>query len=712
MKKIGGAQDLDDLYARAEEADKSDFAKMRTGLQLVGGLHYNQKGSRSFDRIRTTTQLEESVRIRLTKNHIGRIARRYSNIIMTAVPGVAVGPKNEREIQDIKAADLCQAIWEDGKNANEWESLLMQWSDDFPGIGEVVTNVYFDEFAGPLVGHEQAVDEMGQPVHDEMGQPVKDEGKPVYQGQIKFEEVFGFNLLCDPQAQSIKDSPWHCIRKTVTVDDLQGRFPKFKDKIQPTGERPFLVFDVSGGYRKAGENEILVKYWYIKPCPLYPSGYFYVAITGIILDEGELPGGVYPIVVERFESIQTKRRGISLVEPLRPYNAEINRSASKIAEHQITLGDDKLIMTSGAKMSAGGQVPGIRGVSVAGNTPIVLPGRSGSQYVDYMLSQIKEMYEIAEISEEELQANLEPHTLLYRSATQKRKFSRYITKFEQFLKGICKTYLAMAKVYFDENMFVSAVGRNEAVNIKEFKNSQDISVQIVVQEQSDDVESKLGKQLTFQHILQYVGPQLQQDAIGKIIGMMPYSDSKEAFSDLTIDNESATNDILALDRGEDPVLGQFDNHEYLIKRATARMRQSDYKMLPPEIQQNYGMYVQAHDMKLKEQQDAIQRANSGFIPDGGALIGADYFIQDSQNPERTRRARFPYDAIDWLAKKLEEQGSFRRMAETLPPEAVAMTAGASPHMVSVGQDGAPAGDTPQGQPGGGAEIVQPQAGAA
>lgn len=713
MKKINGAADLDTLYQQSEEADKGDFAKMRTGLQLIAGQHYNQKSAKAFERIRTSSQLEDSVKIRLTKNHIGRIARRYSNIIVTSAPGVSVGPKHKKELQDTKAADLNEAIWVDGKEKNDWKSTVMQWSDDFCGIGEVASKLYFDPYAGPIVGYEQAVHpETGEPqVDPQTGQPMPDQSKPQYEGQIKFEELFGFNLLADPLSMSIKTSSYYCVRKAVTVEALKAQFPDKASKINSTGEKPFMVFDISQGYRKATEEELLLKEWYIRPCPEYPKGYYYIAVTGTILDEDELPDGIFPIVVERFESVQTKRRGVSMVEPLRPYNAEINRAASKIAEHQITLGDDKVIMQAGSKMSAGGQVPGVRGVTVSGPGSTIIPGRSGSQYAEYAMSTIKEMYDYAEIDDDEIQANMEPHTLLYRSATQKRKFSRYITRFEQFMKQVCKTYLRMAKYYFTPEMFVCSVGRNEAVNISEFKNSIDQSLEIVVEEQSDDVESKLGRQLTFQHALQYIGPQLPPDAIGQILRMMPYSDADEAFSDLTVDDENATNDILALDRGQDPIMGQYDNHEYLIKRVTTRMRQSDFKLLSPQIQQNYEMYVESHNNVLTQQKDAMIRSNSGFIPDGGALIGADYFIEDSTNPGRTRRARFPYDAIDWLAKKLEEQGTFRRMAETLPHEVQAQQQGqgnmpmaqASQHQMASGGDQG----VPQSQPGGGAEISPP-----
>jgi hypothetical protein len=106
---------------------------------------------------------------------------------------------------------------------------------------------------------------------------------------------------------------------------------------------------------------------------------------------------------------------------MRPYQAEINRTASKIAEHQITLGDDKLILTNGSKVTSGNSIPGIRTVNVTGKEPTVLEGRDGSQFVPYMESQINELYKVMMVDEdsEQQQGPLDPHALLFRAASQK-----------------------------------------------------------------------------------------------------------------------------------------------------------------------------------------------------------------------------------------------------------------------------------------------------
>ncbi len=664
--------ELDRMYDKGEEADKPDFAEMRSSLLLIAGEHYNKRNSKVWDRIRTTRDLSNEVKIRLTKNHIGKILRRYSNLITSAAPGTTISPKHDRETQSIKAAELNESVWMDGKERNDWRNMIVDFADDFCGIGEVWTKLYYDQFSGPVVGYEPLLDPAtGQPAIDEMGQPIVDEGRPVHQGQIKFEELYAFNVIVEASSKNVKKSPWYCIRKMVPTKDLKKTFPDSAESIQKTEDDTFTVFDVNG-YRTSEKGETLVKEWFWRPCAEYPKGHYAIQIKGKILDQGELPEGIFPVVCERFENIQTKKRGIAATKPLRPYQLEINRSASKIAEHQITLGDDKIVMVNGSKLSAGTQLPGIRGVTVTGAKPDILPGRSGAQYAEYMLQQIKEMYGVAEIDdEEEITGNLDPHTLLYRSASQKRKFSRYVKRFENFLLEVTRVYLKMAKYYLTDDAVIAAVGRNEQVNISEFKNTKDQSVEIIIEPQTEDVESKLGRQLSLNHILQYVGTNLDPTVIGMMIKQMPYANLDESFSDMTIDYEMSVNDILMLDRAQIPNIQPSDDHPYLVKRATSRMKQADFQNLHPQIKYLYQQYVDAHIQFANEQKDAEARANAGIIPTTGSLIGVDFYVTDPENPERTRRARFPYDAVNWLAKRLQDQGFVMDEIKKMGPAGIA-----------------------------------------
>jgi hypothetical protein len=511
-----------------------------------------------------------------------------------------------------------------------------------------------------------------------------DQTKPLFEGQIKLERIYGFNVLIDPNCDGVHDSPWVCVRKQASVDELKDMFPDKAESIHSSSERPFLVFDMEQGYRQSQKNkEALVKEWYFRPCPAMPSGYYYIAIDSHILDEGELPKTpdgqvVFPIVGEYADKIQTKRRGNSPLNSLRPVQSEINRAASKIAETQLTLGDDKLVVSNGSKVSSGAKLPGIRSITVTGGmAPTILPGRSGDQYMGYLQSQISELYQLAELdATETYEGQLDPHMLLYRSGSQKRKFNRYIKRFEMFLVKLCENCINLSKIYYSDERFIRAVGRLEAVNIQEFREKTATHVQVVVEAAADDIESQLGKQLVANHVLQYVGNQLDPSSIAKIVRNMPFSNLKDSFADLTMDDERATNDLLALDRGDLPKVGENDPHDYLIKRASVRMGQPDYQLLPDEIKENYEVYLQAHGDVMRQQKEAMERAKSGFIPDSGAMVKVDYWIKDPANPDKqASRAEMPVSALEWLYNKLQEQGTFSEQLGGMPAQLIQMMGG-------------------------------------
>lgn len=666
---------INQMYRDADSADKAVFAEMRSSLLLIAGDHYARMNERFFERVRTSKELTNETKVRLTKNHIGRIHKIYVNNILTYLPGTFVSPNDETSMQDRKAAELDNSVWQHAKEELSYNDWLQSWADDFVGIAEVWTKCWFDPMAGELRGYEQRVNDIGEPMFDENMQPVPDEQKPVFKGQLKFEELHGFNIFRDASCKNLNDSPWIGHQKMVNSARLKKMFPgKEKAKfISDSSDKTFLVFDnAAGGYRKSDSKECLVRETFFRVSPLYPRGYYIISTELGILDEGELPFGIFPIEGEIFDRLPTTPRGRGIVKQLRPYQVEINRCASKIAEHQMTLGDDKLIMFNGSKLSAGGQVPGVRGLTVTGTqAPTVLNGRSGSQFSEHMHSEISEMYQVAMVSEDslpEVNGQLDPYAMLFKAASQKKVFKRYITRFENFLIRVNRLYLKMGRHYLPEDALIKAVGKNEMINISEFKRQSGDLSQVKVEARSDDFETLMGKQLVMNHLLQYTGAQLSREDIGKLVKEMPYANVGETFSDLTMDYDMSQNLMLALDRGEMPAVGPSDPHEYIVKKLDARTMQPDFKMLHPFIQ---GNYVQQKRIRLKminDNKERLLRDQAGMIPTSGVLIDAGAWIPDPADPSKTKRLRLPQDSVYWLYTKLQDQGFLQAELNQMSPE--------------------------------------------
>lgn len=654
---------LNSYYMDGDSVDQDVFAEMRSSVLLVSGEHYNRRQSSFYRRIRDSRELSQEQKLRITKNHIRKICQLYANNIMSANPGVGFMPKDETSMHDQKVAELHQSVWQDAINKYYLEDKMDDWCDSYIQIGEVHVKIFWDENAGDIKGYEPQEDpETGNPFINEMGQMVPNEKKPVMQGEFVFEENYGFNTLRPPECKDIRKAEWLCFRKMTNKEELMRRFkdPAVQKYIVAQQDETFVVFDaIRGGYKKSSKQTMIREY-YFRPNLLFPNGYYYITTKEGILAEGELPGGLFPIVSRPFDKIQTTPRGRSPIKAMRPYQAEINRSASKIAEHQITLGDDKLMIQNGMKVSAGVSLPGVRTVSYTGSAPTILQGRTGEQYAKYCQDIITELYQVMMVAEDTEQQSLQidPYVLIYQAARQKKKFQRYIKGFEKFLIEIVKLYIRLAKIHLPDDAVITAVGKNEQINIAEFRQYADTSCEVNIEAQSDDIETKLGKQIVLNHTLQYVGSKLDQEAIGKIMRQMPFGDFDESFEDFTLDYDSARNDMLAMDRGERPAVNQNDSHPYMIKKLSNRTRKADFQFLSPQIQQNYQQRIQIHEQMQSANQMAIQRAEQGFIPTGGYLVSCQFYVTDPSDPTgmKTRQARVPYQALDWLLKQLETQG--------------------------------------------------------
>lgn len=662
--------DLNTIFQKAEDADRETFAEMRSNVLLCAGEHYTKKNNRFWNRLRDSRQLNVEKKLRLTKNHIQKITKIYRNNILKYSPGVKVLPQLDSELQDVKSAEIHQSVWEHGKRQTNFKKNIARWAQDFVDIGECAVKVFWDPSKGTLVGYEPMVDEEGNMFADEMGQPLPDHDRPVFSGAMVHERVLAFNLLRDPDAKTLEDSPYAIVRKMIGYNDLKDKIedPKKVEKIEKSKDETFLVFDGANGKYEQSNNQVLLREYYWRPCPEYPRGYFYVATKDVILWQGELPDGIFPVVWEGFDEVQTTPRGRAIVKVLRPYQAEINRAASQAATHQVTLGDDKLVINNSAKVTQGGQLPGVRVIktnSVGVNGGIhVLPGRAGEQFVGYIAGQIDEMYNVANVAEDNIRkadGAMDIWGQLYGSIKSKKEFSIYTDKFEGFLSEVCLTSLRLYRHHLDENAVIQYVGKREIVNIEEYKNMDDLQFQIKVEPATDDASTIMGKQLMINHTLQYVGDKLGPDEIGKLLRTSPVGNFEQTFDDMTVDYDTAKNDILQLERGQMPNLNKYENTMYKIKSITGRMKQPDFDFLAPEVQQLFQEYLSICERVEAEKVAEIQRAEAGFIPTDGYMVKADFYVTDAEG--KTKRATLPYASMEWLVKKLEEQGASQQALE-------------------------------------------------
>lgn len=670
MEKTIEINELNRLYDESESIDQEVYAEQRSNILLVSGQHYAKRHQYILNRLRENSQVTPEQKIRLTKNHVQNIMKTYENIVLSYSPAATAAPNNPRELQDQKAAELHKSVILHGRKKYDFKRIIREGCEDFFRIGEVFYKIYWDPNKGKFLGYKAKTDENGNIEVDENGQPVASD-VPVFSGDFCFERVHGFNVFRPKEAKSFSDAEWVGIRKMVDKETLKKTYPEHAKEIQDSTKHTYTVFDGVTASYKHSDKECMVKEFFFRPSMQFPKGQYFICVDSAVLEQGEIPFGVFPLVYETCEEFATSPRGRSPIVHLRPYQAEINRAGSKQAEHQITLGDDKLVMVNGSKVTQGAVLPGVRTMNVSGQPPVVIQGRSGEQYVNYVLQNIEEMYQIAkvpEIIEDKSDGQIDPYALLFKQLRQRKNFSAYIDKFESFVVRLHETYLSLARFYLPDDELIPMVGRNEVVNLEEFRNASPLGYQITVEQISEDVDTLMGRQLVLNHVLQYVGPQLNRDDIGKIIKQMPFANSEEIFADFTLDYESATNIILALDRGQPPVTLPA-NLQYTLNKITARKLQSDFIFLQTEVQQLYADYEQMLSQKIAEDLQLQKAMNADFIPAMGFLVTCDFYVPDPGKPGSTKRAKIPMDSLAWLIQRLEAQGTSLEALQNAPESA-------------------------------------------
>ena len=654
--------ELQELYDNGLRADKEIFAEMKSNILLVAGEHYNKKRLATWQRIRTSRGVAEQQKLRLTKNHIYRVANAYTENLLSMSPDVLFSPTQDVETQDRKAAEQHQSVWETAKEKYSYEELREEWGSDAIELGETHVGIFYDTSVGPVIGYEPVMGEDGQEQMDmQTGAPVEDKSKPMRMGEFVFEEIHAFDLIRDANSRNIKKSPWLCHQKMVDVDVLQEMFPEYADKIKGSVDSTMVVFDAeSSSYRLAGD-QCLVKEFYFRPSLRYAKGYFYILIGENEVDKGLLPAGVFPIVSQVYWRIKTSARGRSMViKTARPYQAEINRTASKIAEHQITLGDDKVFTSSGSSVQAGLTLPGIRQFSYTGAEPHFVEGRTGAQYLDYLNHQIDEMYMALDLDDvkqdKEGDAAIDPMLLLFKQASKRKKMGRLVRKFESFNVEVAKTFTLLAKHHLPDAAFVEMAGRNEAVNVEEYRNTDPLCYRVKTEPRTDDIESRFGKQMVLQHLVQYYGAQLDKEDVGLIVQEMEFGNVGHVFKKYTQKFKLVDNVKLALDRGEVAPLGPFDDNEFIANELANRVREPDFATLAPEIQRNYAITIQMHEEAASDKLVRVKQLEQQFIPIDGPLVKVDYYVESAEGG-KPERAMAPLSSLIWLLNALETQGT-------------------------------------------------------
>lgn len=662
--------ELDKLFKDGETADKAHFAEQRTNILLYSGQHFKKKAQAFIER--NKSKLSEDTKLKLSENHIQVVCNRIITAIHNQAPDCLFTPNNKSELADVKDAELCNSVKEYGSTQIRYTDKVEKLLNNFVVTGEAFKFYYFDPHAGKLIGYKQATTKEGSPLFtdadgnetleqvDQFGRPNQpaQSKEPVFEGQLKLEIPEPYNVVRHKGAKSIDESPFLTIKKYVTEEEaktLVKSHPKREDLekiITSAGSDTWRTFDSNAGDYNDQSGQVLIKYWFFRKCYDYPNGYFYVQIADEIISEGELPFGMWPIEYAGYRAVSSATRCISLIRDLRPAQTHLNYLVSTSAFHIVALGDDKIITQMGSKLQQGPTWNGVRSFSVSGPGPVVLQGRDAGQFERSIDRQVATIYRLADMDYQLEESKVQDTWgMLFASLRMKLKHANSVRKFESFIANGWTTYIHLSQKYLDDDAIIKRVGAREAINVIEFKNMSTDGFSVKAKPVSGTLEDQIGSALEAQQILQYVGKDLPKSVLARIINKMPFFSKESVVGDMLLTDQNIDNDILALDRGEFVPAMKDDNHEEYIPRIKSRMKQADFRLKSPQVQQNYQMRYQQHVEFQAQIAAELQQAESGFIPADGGLIKVSVY-DDTTNQNMV----LPYSSIVWLKDKLAQQG--------------------------------------------------------
>lgn len=668
------------LYDEAARCDKALFSEMRTNLMLRQGNHYNKSLNKIVDEFRRKGVISKDDKVRLTKNHIHRVTNEHANAIMTRQPDVIASPFDDGDLQDIKNAEMGNSVLGWIKESNNWSEAKGDYIDETVTVGEVYAFVKFDPHYGKKIGEETK-----EETNKETGL-TETKKFPLMEGRVDIEKRFGFEVKRDPGAKTFDESRYVFLDKLMDYKDAEELVKRLKGieaanalQMYMGGESTIEIYKTTGGYAKES-GKVLLREMIVRPCNEYPKGKYILFSDMVKVLEMELPLGEFPLFQSGFDRVTTTPRCSSIIRVARPYQIEINRLASKMVEHQVTIGDDKIFTTGGGGIASSKNHNGIREFKVEGGSqPVVVPGRTGDQYLPHMDKEIAGLYQACGVDyllADKAPQGGDPYAMLYRSMHEKAVFVPYVRKFEAFEKKVMTFALKLARAYLTEQHIIKIVGKKETVNVASFKALPEDAFDIKVEATSEDVESKFGKILTTTQVLQYTGSSMTPDQVGQLAKNLPYGNKGEAFNSLTLKYDTATNILLTLDKGGRPYISEYMDLEYLLPVLMGRMVKSDFPYLPQETQTNYKQLVTAIEQTKVQQLQQAQQAEMGQIPMGGFLVTCQVSVEvpDGKGGTKQRQLRVPSDALAWLSQKMQQQGAMQEQLSTLPPQARAEVA--------------------------------------
>lgn len=554
---------------------------------------------------------------------------------------------NSNDTHDKESATLSLQVLNyimDREKATAKRQELYMWMQE---IGHSYIKVMWDDQAGePMI----------DPETDEM---------VGYEGDVKLDVVPGLEVFPDPLAKNLDEATWIAQAKIRKLDYFKTHYPERGDSVKEEGtwllstqyENRINSLNTRGqgqGGQQMAKNSAIEIVYYERRSLKYPNGRMIVTANGVLLADKELPCGEIPLVKFDDVLIGGKYYSESLITHMRPLQDQFNRLYSQRTQWVNKLLNGKYLAPKGHGIiqesfdDTSGEIieynPGPQGQKPE---PLAMPMIPAYAYTeeDRLQGSMFDISGINEVSRGQIpSAGIPAIGMQFLMEQDDTRIGIVTENNENGWAQVGSLVLKYVEKYYEMPRLCKIAGPRLEYTVKSFV-GKDLKkhTDVMVIRGSTLPGSKVLKRQEILNLRQQglFGNPNDPQVIQKVMDMLEYGDSYQAWEEQGIDMAQIQNDIDLIEQEIVPELNEFDNHELHIKRKNLYRKSDKIKKLSEiamnilifdierrvqllTMSRNPQLAVQAQQIAMQQQQvdqgKAMMMANaqgmglSGSIP--------------------------------------------------------------------------------------------------
>ena len=599
-------------YRVSEEAKRDVVENAWLGVAFYSGRQWARWNSQ-------TRVLEEPSpppwRVRMVLNYIQPTVEALVGKLTENRPGFVVLPSTDDD-DDVASArqseKVLSYVW-DRLNMNSKVHEFCKW---MATTGTAFFKVWWDPSAGEeyKFDKEGLVLEHGESIFEDEdeGKGKKEETERALTGFPVVDVLSVLDVCWDPGAKDLDASQWVIHANMVHIDHVRDMWKKGKYvSTDAVSDVDGLSAGIINDFATDGVGEdtkmidrVLVLEYFERPSPRHPKGRYVVTCNDIVLEEeDELPYGDIPIVMARHLTSPGKFAGEGVVKNLIPVQKELNKTVSQRLENKDLAANPKWLAERGSiERHQITDQPGevILYSRTASRPPQPLPPPPLSpehrMIQEEQIAHIQAISGISDIMRGSTPSGISGRAIGLLSDIEQTQLGPTVRELEHAIERLCHRVLRYWRDYMPIEMSIRVAGRNHTVEVFKFHASDIKSTDVKIES-----NSMLPRHLSYrrEQVMQAFQVGLlgdPQDPKTKMMArkMMEFGDRSISEGDNSKDRTYAREEIEILRSGGMADAQPWEDHVTHIDEHMAFMKTVDFRLLDPEIQENFTRHIAWH----------------------------------------------------------------------------------------------------------------------